>query len=121
MKPEKDRVKDLLRNWKYWALDVPADSAEVYYYTVSPMFREYVKPSPSWARYDEESALMVEAVLAEMFKTDPEGRRLIQLYWLSISNERALAEYLKIPNTTLHYRLVRSRDSFASTWGELFF
>jgi DNA-directed RNA polymerase specialized sigma24 family protein len=120
MKPDKDRVKDLLRNWRYWARDCPPDSAEIHYYTLSPMFRQYVKPTPTWARYDELAAEMVEDVLREMFKAYPKDREMLRLYWLYINNQRHLAEALGTSQPTVSRRLAYAENTFAHFWGVLF-
>jgi DNA-directed RNA polymerase specialized sigma24 family protein len=121
MKPDKDRVKDLLANWRHYARDLPPDSAEIHYYTVSPAFREYVKPTPKWVRYDEAAADKVEDVLREMFKAYPKDREMLILYWIYINNQRDLAEVLGIPRTTLQRRINHAQDTFADFWSWMFY
>lgn len=121
MKPDKDRVKDLLANWRDWARDCPPDSAEILYYTISPAFRDYAKPTGKWVRYDNESAEMVEDVLREMFKAYPKDRELLILYWIHMNNVRDLAEVLSLSKSTMHRRLQAAHDTFAEHWALLFY
>lgn len=121
MKPDKNRVKDLLSNWRYWARDCDPDSAEIHYYTISPSFRDYVKPTPKFVRYDDDAAMAVELVLGEMFQTRPRERELLILYWICIPNVRDLADCLDMPKSTLHDKLRRSEDVFADCWRLLFY
>lgn len=121
MKPDKNRVKDLLANWRSWARDFPPDSAEIMYYTISPSFRDYVKPTPKSIRYDEESAEMVEDVLREMFKAYPKDREMLILYWIYMHNQTDLADVLRMPRTTLQKHIYRAHDTFADFWALLFY
>ena len=121
MKPDKNRVKDLLENWRHWGRDLPPDSAEIHYYTISPMFRDYVKPTPKWVRYDEQAALAVEEVLAEMFRTYPKDREMLILYWIHMNNIRDLADALSIPKSTVHDRIKRAEDTFADFWVKVYY
>ena len=119
-KPDKRRVKDLLSNWRHWSRDFPPDSAEILYYTISPMFRDYVKPTPKSIRYDEESAWMVERVMQEMFEWKPKEREMLILYWLYIPHQVDLADALGVSERTIRRRMGYAHDTFAHHWGLLF-
>jgi DNA-directed RNA polymerase specialized sigma24 family protein len=115
-KLDRNRAKDLLLNWRQYARDLPPDSAEILYYTISPMFRDYVKPTPKWIRYDEDAALMVEDVLRDMFGTHPKDREMLILYWIHMRNVRDLAEALGMPKSTVHDRIKSAEDTFSVQW-----
>ena len=121
MKPDKIRVKDLLRNWRYWARDVEPDSAEIHYYTISPTFRDYVKPTPNFVRYDSAAAEAVEEVLRAMFKTHPKDREILFLYYICVNSQRDLAELLDLPRTTVRRRIHNAEDTFADFWDLIFY
>lgn len=121
MKPDKDRVRDILSNWSRWARDCPPDPAEVHYYTISPMFRDVIPKTGSQQPYDVDAADMVEEVLRTMRQAYPKCRELIILYWIQINSERALADALGMSKTTLHNRRMFAEGVFADFWELLFY
>lgn len=116
MKPDKNRVKDLLSNWRRWSRDDPPNPAEVYYYTVSPMFRDFVKPTASNFCYDSDSALMVEEVLRLMCGAYSKERQLICDYYLREIPSRELSRVLGLPKSTMYRHLDMAMDAFADHW-----
>lgn len=121
MKPDKNRVKDLLRNWRFWARDVEPDSAEIHYYTISPTFRDYVKPTPKWIRYDNDAADAVEEVLRYMFKVYPDERKTLFMYYICMNNQRDLADALDMSAATVNRRIKVAEDAFAESWEIIFY
>lgn len=120
-KPDKDRVKDLLSNWRRWARDDPPNPAEVHYYTISPMFRDIIPTASNPEPYDSRSAEMVEDVLRVMNHAYPKDRELIILYWIHMHNIRTLAEVVGIPKSTLYDHLMFAHGVFADMWAVLFY
>lgn len=113
---DKDRVRDLLNNWRAWARDCPPDPAEVDFYTVSPDFRDYVKPNPSGPPYDTEAAVMVEKVLREMFKIHPFERDILITYYLRSGTVEDVARMLGYSRPTMFRRLTAAHKVFGEMW-----
>ena len=117
--PDKQRVRDLLFNWRNWAKDCPLDPAEVDYYTVSPMFRD-IMPQSSTPAYDSDSALMVEEVLRVMRYPYPQERWLLAEYFGKGVTQKEIADELGIHRTTVtKCRLPMAERIFAEQWASL--
>lgn len=114
--PDPRRTIDLLLNWKYWAMDCPADATDD---SVSAMFRA-IMPKGSVPPYDEDSALMVEEVLRVMHKPyQPEWWILVAHYGAGMTHEE-IAERLCIARITVTTRrLPMARRIFAEQWAEI--
>jgi DNA-directed RNA polymerase specialized sigma24 family protein len=116
-KLEKDRVRDLLNNWRRWSKDCPPDPAEVFYYTVSPMFRDFVKPSPGRSfPYDPDAAEMVEDVLREMFNAHKRERMILISYYQRDCGAKDLAEIMGVAKSTMYRQIEQASDVFSETW-----
>jgi len=121
--PNRPRARDILSNWRDSARDLPPDSAELYYYTISPMFRgtKWARPTPSGTEYSEESAEMVEEVMREMYRWKPKARRWLILYWLHMPNNRELGKALGLSERWVRHKVALAHDVFADTWGAVFY
>lgn len=119
--PDRKTVRDILQNWRWYARDLPLDSAEIHYYTISPMFRDYAIPTPKHIRYDTESAEMVEEVMREMFKWRPKCRKWLIRYWLYIPNNQDLADAMGTSKRTVERKMAEAHDAFAKYWALLFY
>lgn len=137
--PDRKTTRTILQHWRWYAKDLPPDSAEVNYYTVSPMFRDYALPTPKSITYDEKTALMVEDVMGELYKWRPKQREWLILYWLYIPNNQDLADALSDPDArarlplqflthkrglgvriskrTVERKMAESYEAFAKHWG----
>lgn len=93
--PDRKAVRSMLQHWRWYAKDLPPDSAEINYYTISPMFRDYAIPTPRSITYDIKTAEMVEEVMVEMYKWRPMARAWLRAYWLYIPNVSDLSDYLR--------------------------
>ena len=117
--PDKQRVRDLLFNWRNWAKDCPLDPAQIFYYTVSPMFRD-VMPQASTPAYDSDSALMVEEVLRVMRYPYPQERWLLAEYFGKGRPQTEIARELRINQSSVSkYRLPAAERIFAEQWAEM--
>lgn len=121
MKPDNDRVMNLLNNWRVWSLDMPPDPAEVPYYTVCPDFAGIVKRRSSSRVADNESAWIVEVVMREVYRESRPTWNLIRKYYLRQYEDTAdhIAEEIGIHRATLFRRLNIARDIFAVEWERL--
>lgn len=120
--PDRDEVRGILQNWRKWARDVRRDSAEINYYTISPIFRgtKWAKPTPRDASYSEDSALMVEEVLRDMYRWQPKAREWIIRYWICLPSERALAATMKVSRKVVRNAMDHAHGEFAMRWGMLY-
>jgi hypothetical protein len=118
MKPDKERTKAILDNWRRWSMVYERDSAEIPYYTVCPDFAGIVKRTSSNITFDEESAWMVELVMREVYMVSRGAWNLIRKYYLRPHEDTAevIADEIGIHRATLFRRLDRSRDIFAEEW-----
>jgi hypothetical protein len=138
-KPDRKTTREILMHWRWWSRDEPPNSAEIMYYTVTPMFRDYVKPTPKTVRYHAKTAEMVEVVMQDMYKWKPTAREWLILYWLYIPNNQDLADVLSdskaraalplqflkkrnglgvnISKRTVERKMSDSLDTFAYYWG----
>ena len=136
--PDRKTTREILQHWRWYARDLPPDSAEIHYYTISPMFRDYAKPTPKTIRYDIKTAEMVEDVMQDLYKWRPKAREWLILYWLYIPNNQDLADTLsnsemrtrlplqflkarhgegiKISKRTVERKMSDSHDVFAKHW-----
>lgn len=122
LEPDRERTRDILANWRAWARDLPRESCEINYYTISPAFRgtKWAKPTPKHVVYDEKSAEMAEDVLREMFKWQPKAREWIIGYWIYMPNYRILSAILKMSRRNLIRKMNAAHDAFSRHWGLLF-
>ena len=116
---DKGRARDLLNNWRRYSRDNPPDPAEVNYYTVSPMFKDFVKPNPGPSPYDPESAEMVEDVLRFMFQQYPFERDMLVTYYLRSGTVEDVAKILGHGKRRMYELLELSHKAFAKAWYEL--
>jgi len=115
---DKERVKDLLNNWRRYSRDCPPDPAEVHYYTISPDFRDYVKPNPGPVPYDSDSAEMVEDVLRWMYKAMPFERDMLVSYYLRGGTVDDVARMLGYGKRRMYELLALSHNAFGRAWYE---
>ena len=114
---DKDRTRSLLMNWRIWARDCPPDPAEVYYYTVSPMFKGVIKQG-STPPYDVDSALMVDEVMRRMFTPYPREYRMLQAYYGEGRTQIEIAKDMNLPRTTFQRRKDMAERIFSEQWLE---
>lgn len=109
----RNQARDILENWRAWGKDSPKDSAEIYYYTVSPDFSQYVKRESLGYVYNPDSAMLVEDALREMFVPYGRERELIIKYYQREGSVRELADELGLPKSTMYQRLDFAIDVFS--------
>ena len=117
--PDIDRTRNLLSNWSIWARDCPPDAAEVYYYTVSPMFADIMKQG-SLPPYDIDSAMMVEEVMRRMFRPYRNEYRVLQAYYGEGLTQKEIAKELGIARQSVgRHRLPMAHRIFSEQWALL--
>lgn len=116
---DRNQARALLDNWRAWGKDTPIDSAEVYYYTISPDFAQFVKTGSLGYVYNPDSAMLVEDALREMFVPYGRERELIIRYYQRDGNVRDLASSMGIPKSTLYKRLDFAIDVFSSVFVDI--
>jgi len=111
-----EQTRELLENYRTWALDDPPDYAQVNYYTICPDFVGIIKRG-SRPAYCDRQAWLVEEVLRTMFDTLEYG--IIQRYYGKGWTESRVAKWLGVPQSRMSDSyLPAARDAFARNWLE---